>query len=161
MTFDPKSVEVTCVTLPKNPCVQVPWEYINVYGYSDQFCKIAQTFTYIRHTTYILCTQWVITIVSFWTKFRRDKNSKGVVIWASGLAQRLFPCLSPNEARVRFPVGPDESYVNLVLNPYLPAQVFAEYFGFVLHLKSYLLSILSNSFLIFRACALNILPVKL
>ena len=39
MTFDPTSVEVTCVTLPKDHCVQVPWEYINVCGYSDQFCK--------------------------------------------------------------------------------------------------------------------------
>ena len=28
MTFDPKSVEVTCVTLPKDHCVQVPWKYI-------------------------------------------------------------------------------------------------------------------------------------
>ena len=40
MTFDPTSVEVTCVTLPKDHCVQVPWEYINVCGYSDQFCKL-------------------------------------------------------------------------------------------------------------------------
>ena len=38
--FDPTSVEVTCVTLPKDHCVQVPWEYINVCGYSDQFCKL-------------------------------------------------------------------------------------------------------------------------
>ena len=40
MTFDPTSVEVTCVTLPEDHCVQVPWEYINVCGYSDQFCKL-------------------------------------------------------------------------------------------------------------------------
>ena len=39
MTFDPASVEVTCVTLPKDYCVQVAFEYINVCGYSDQFCK--------------------------------------------------------------------------------------------------------------------------
>ena len=39
MTFDPKSVEVTCVTLPKDHCVQVPWKYIEVCGYSDPFCK--------------------------------------------------------------------------------------------------------------------------
>ena len=32
MTFDPMSVEVTCVTLPKDHCVQIPWEYINVRG---------------------------------------------------------------------------------------------------------------------------------
>ena len=36
----PTSVEVTCVTLPKDYCVQVPWEYVNVCGYSDQFCKL-------------------------------------------------------------------------------------------------------------------------
>ena len=39
MTFDPKSVEVTCVTLPKDHCVQVPWKYIKVCGYSDPFFK--------------------------------------------------------------------------------------------------------------------------
>ena len=39
MTFDPTSVEVTCVTLPKDHCVQVLWKYIKVCGYSDLFCK--------------------------------------------------------------------------------------------------------------------------
>ena len=59
----------------------------------------------------------------------------------------VVPVPFTNAARVRFPVG-SESYVNLVLDPYLPAQVFSEHFGFLLHLKSYLLSIfLSNSFL--------------
>ena len=30
--------------LPKDHCVKVPWEYINVCGgYSDQFCKIPHT----------------------------------------------------------------------------------------------------------------------
>ena len=52
MTFDPMSVEVTCVTLPKDHCVQVPWQYINVCGYSDQFCKIPHTYIH-THTTYI------------------------------------------------------------------------------------------------------------
>ena len=50
MTFDPTSVEVTCVTLPKDHCVQVPWKYINVCGYNDQFCKLYTT--YILRTTY-------------------------------------------------------------------------------------------------------------
>ena len=39
MTFDPASVEVLCVTLPKDHCVQVPLKYIKVCGYSDLFCK--------------------------------------------------------------------------------------------------------------------------
>ena len=39
MTSDLTSVEVTCVTLPKDHCVQVRWKYIKVYGYSDPFCK--------------------------------------------------------------------------------------------------------------------------
>ena len=39
MIFDPKAVEVTRVTLPKDHCVQVPWKYIKVCGYSDPFCK--------------------------------------------------------------------------------------------------------------------------
>ena len=39
MTFDPKSAEVTCVTLPKDHCVQVPWKYIKVCEYSDPFFK--------------------------------------------------------------------------------------------------------------------------
>ena len=38
MTFDPTSVEVTCVTLPKDHCVQVPWKSIKVCGYSEPFC---------------------------------------------------------------------------------------------------------------------------
>ena len=57
MTFDPMSVEVTCVTLPKDHCVQVPWQYINVCGYSDQFGKLPHTYTcthtYILHVYYI------------------------------------------------------------------------------------------------------------
>ena len=57
-----------CVTLPKDHSVQVPWEYINVCKYSDHFCK---TLTKIPHTTYLLHAEWV---VSFWTKFRREKN---------------------------------------------------------------------------------------
>ena len=39
MTFNPTSFEVLCVTLPKDHCVQVPWKYIKVCGYSDLFCK--------------------------------------------------------------------------------------------------------------------------
>ena len=39
MTFDPKSVDVTGVTLPNDHCVQVPWKYIKVCGYSDPFFK--------------------------------------------------------------------------------------------------------------------------
>ena len=39
MTFDPKSVEVTCVNLPKDHCVQVSQKYIKVCGYSDPFFK--------------------------------------------------------------------------------------------------------------------------
>ena len=35
----PTSVEVLCVTLPKDHCVKVPWKYIKVCGYSDLFCK--------------------------------------------------------------------------------------------------------------------------
>ena len=32
-------LSVTYVTLPKDHCVQVPWKYINVCGYSNPFCK--------------------------------------------------------------------------------------------------------------------------
>ena len=39
MTFDLTSVEVTCVTVPKDHCIQVPWKYIKVCGYSDPFSK--------------------------------------------------------------------------------------------------------------------------
>ena len=63
MTFDPMSVEITYVTLSKDHCVQVPWQYINVCGYSDQFCKIPHTYyilrTYYLHTTDILRTYYV------------------------------------------------------------------------------------------------------
>ena len=39
MIFDPTSVEVTCVTLPKDHCIQVPRKYVKVCGYSDPFFK--------------------------------------------------------------------------------------------------------------------------
>ena len=39
MTFDPKSVEVKCVTLPKDHCVQVTQKYIKVCGYNDLVFK--------------------------------------------------------------------------------------------------------------------------
>ena len=39
MTFDPTSVKATCVTLPKDHCIQVAWKYIKVCGYSDYFSK--------------------------------------------------------------------------------------------------------------------------
>ena len=37
MTFDPTSIEVTCVTLPKDHFLKVPWKYVKVCGYSDPF----------------------------------------------------------------------------------------------------------------------------
>ena len=37
--LNPRSIEVTCVTLPKDHRVQDPWKYIKVCGYSDPFCK--------------------------------------------------------------------------------------------------------------------------
>ena len=65
MTFDPTSVEVTCVTVPKDHYVQVPWEYVNVCGYSYQFCKNYHIHTYTHilrtyyvHTTYYVQNQW-------------------------------------------------------------------------------------------------------
>ena len=39
LTFDPKSVGVTCVTLPKDHCNQVSRKYIKVCGYSDSFLQ--------------------------------------------------------------------------------------------------------------------------
>ena len=54
----------SCVTLPKDHCVQVPWEYIDVCGYSDQFCKTPRIRTYYIHTTYKKRTEWVITSLS-------------------------------------------------------------------------------------------------
>ena len=58
MTFDPTSVEVTCVTLLKDHCIKVPWKYIKVCGYSDQFL---QNTTYIIQTdghTYYVQNEW-------------------------------------------------------------------------------------------------------
>ena len=65
MTFDPTSVEVTCVTVPKDHYVQVPWEYVNVCGYRYQFCRNYHIHTYTHilrtyyvHTTYYVQNQW-------------------------------------------------------------------------------------------------------
>ena len=55
-----------------------------ICGYSDQFCKLPHTYTYI-HTTYILRTYYVHTtyrmsdhIVSYWTQFRRDNKRENI-----------------------------------------------------------------------------------
>ena len=97
MTFDPMSVEVTCVTLPKDHCVQVPWQYINVCGYGDQFCKLPHTYTYYKHTYYIIHTTYRMSdhIVSYWAQFRREKslfqfNSKGFVVAVHTTAKSEF-----------------------------------------------------------------------
>ena len=49
---------------------------IIVCGYSDQFCKLPHTYTYyvLRDTTYRMSDH----IVSYWTKFRRDKNESEI-----------------------------------------------------------------------------------
>ena len=84
MTFDPMSVEVTCVTLPKDHCVQVPWQYINVCGYSDQFCKIPHTYyilhTYYIHTTYILHTYYVHTTYILRTYYVQNEWSHRLLL---------------------------------------------------------------------------------
>ena len=67
MTFDPMSVEVTCVTLPKDHCVQVPWKYINVCGYSDQFCKLPHTYIHI-HTYYVHTTNRISDLLQSLTE---------------------------------------------------------------------------------------------
>ena len=56
MTFDPTSVDVTCVTLPKDHCIQVPWKYIKVCGYSDYFSKSLTK----RSVTQMTC-RWYLT----------------------------------------------------------------------------------------------------
>ena len=61
------SIQVTCVTLSKDHYVQVPWEYINVCGYSDQFCKLPHTFyalhNYVLHTsTYYIQNEWSLSL---------------------------------------------------------------------------------------------------
>ena len=95
MTFDPMSVEVTCVTLPKDHCVQVPWEYINVCGYSDQLCKLPHTYIHILCTYYVQ-NEWSHSLLlnsvqarwdNYWTQFRRDKNDRW---WEPVVLQALF-----------------------------------------------------------------------
>ena len=103
MTFDPTSVEVTCVTLPKDHCVQVPWKYINVCGYSDQFCKkLPHTYTYYihTHTTYRISDH----IVSFWTTFRRDKKMDQQrdrqMSFAIPMSNVLYPWSASTDSRI-------------------------------------------------------------
>ena len=82
MTFDPTSVEVTGVTLPKDHCVQVPWEYINVCGYSDEFCKLPHTYTHILRTYYVHTTYYILhttyRISDHIVSLRRDKNQQNM-----------------------------------------------------------------------------------
>ena len=62
------------VTLPKDHCVQVPWEYINVLGYSHTTSHV-HTYKMSDH------------IVTFWIKFRQDKKvgfSLEIKFWFRG-----------------------------------------------------------------------------
>ena len=78
MTFDPMSVEITCVNLPKDHCVQVPWQYINVCGYSDQFCKIPHTYIHILRTYYVQ-NEWSHSLLLNSVKARQKPvNTKGL-----------------------------------------------------------------------------------
>ena len=61
--------------LPKDHCVQVPWQYINVCGYSDQFCKIPHTYTYILHTTYYIQNEWSHSLLLNSVQARQLLNS--------------------------------------------------------------------------------------
>ena len=78
MTFDPTSVEVTCVTLPKDHCVQVPWEYINVCGYSDQFCKNyhIHTYTYCIHILHTHTTYRISDHIVSQARQQKEKRKK-------------------------------------------------------------------------------------
>ena len=96
MTFDPTSVEVTCVTVPKDHCVQVPWEYVNVCGYSYQFCKNyhIHTYTYILrtyyvHTTYYVQNQWSHSLfLNYFQARQKNLNQRSLTPrWP------LTPCL--------------------------------------------------------------------
>ena len=99
MTFDPTSVEVTCVTLLKDHCVQVPWEYINVCGYSDQLCKLPHTYTYYIRTYYVQ-NQWSHSLFLNYVQARQKKGDFA--------RERLFdqaPHGRGPGARLRAPVG--------------------------------------------------------
>ena len=95
--LDPTSTKVTCVTLPKNHCVQVSWGYINVCGWSDQFCKIdhkhTYTHTYYMHTytpTYRMSDH---TVSFLTTKFKQDKNESQKQLEFTIILSNLFCCL--------------------------------------------------------------------
>ena len=88
MTFDPTSVEVTCVTVPKDHYVQVPWEYVNVCGYSYQFCKNYHIHTYTHilrtyyvHTTYYVQNQWSHSLSGETTTINVSIQETKIIRW--------------------------------------------------------------------------------
>ena len=103
MTFDPTSVEVTGVTLPKDHCVQVPWEYINVCGYSDEFCKLPHTYIHILRTYYVHTTYYILhttyRISDHIVSLRRDNNINFPLINMQRLKHIIFQNLL-NEPRI-------------------------------------------------------------
>ena len=76
------------VWLPKDHCVQVPWQYINVCGYSDQFCKIPHTYIHV-HTTYYVQNEWSHSLLLNSVQARqllnsvqaRQKLSQAYAVW--------------------------------------------------------------------------------
>ena len=67
------------MTVPKDHCVQVPWEYVNVCGYSDEFCKLPHTYIHILRTYYVHTTYYILhttyRISDHIVSLRRDKNT--------------------------------------------------------------------------------------
>ena len=82
MTFDPTSVEVTCVTLPKDHCVQFPWEYINVCGYRTNFANyhIHTHTAYILHTYYVQ-NQWSHSLFLNYVQARQKWCNLSFILW--------------------------------------------------------------------------------
>ena len=63
MTFDPTSIEVACVTLPKDR-IQVPWKYIKVCGYSDYFQNLNHLGFNQANADYIQSDRWTTSRMS-------------------------------------------------------------------------------------------------
>ena len=91
--FDPTSVEVTCVTLPKDHCILSPMKiHQSMWIQWPIFLQWLHT-TYI-HTTYRMSEH----VVSFWTHFRWDKNKyplrtcyRGIRWWGTWLGLTTLP----------------------------------------------------------------------
>ena len=120
MTFDPMSVEVTCMTLPKDYCVQVPWQYIKVCGYRDPLFKNLNQRSLTPRWTLTLCL--LTSHAWLYPRIILPKTVPWQYIKVCGYKDPLFKNLNPRSLTPRWHLTPSMLKSHVWLYPRIIAS---------------------------------------